>query len=95
MRIVCSLVGHLLYSLNGSIDVITYYLCDTHTHTHTHTFPTDLFSVSDHEELVLNTLATLNNLTYYADPSSFIVQRQTEVAESKYNTELFTTVIIW
>ncbi len=38
-------------------------------------------SLSEQEELVLNVLATLNNLTYYAGPDSCIVQRQTELAE--------------
>ncbi len=32
---------------------------------------------------MLNALATLNNLTYYAGPDSCIAQRQTELAECK------------
>lgn len=34
-----------------------------------------------YEELVLNTLATLNNLSYYPEPDSYVVQRQQEVTE--------------
>ena len=35
----------------------------------------------DYQELILNTLATLNNISYYAQTESYIIQRQKEVAE--------------
>jgi hypothetical protein len=38
----------------------------------------------DYQELVLNALAALNNLSYYTEASSPIVQRQREVAECEF-----------
>ena len=42
------------------------------------------FPLGEYEELVLNGLATLNNLSYYAQPDSCIVLRQQEVAQCKF-----------
>lgn len=35
------------------------------------------------EELVLNTVSTLNNLSYYNSAESVVQQRQVEITESK------------
>ena len=47
-----------------------------------HSSPANL-PLLEYQELVLNTLAALNNLSYYAQSDSSIVQRQKEVAECK------------
>ena len=43
-------------------------------------------SLSNYPQLVINTLVTLNNLTYYAmaDIDSLINSRQEEIAQCKY-----------
>ena len=51
------------------------------TPSYTHT--TAYLPLSDYEELVLNVLSTLNNLSYYAQPESCLIQRQQELAECK------------
>lgn len=43
--------------------------------------PTACMPLLLYEELVLNTLATLNNLSYYPEPDSYVVQRLQEVTE--------------
>ncbi len=43
----------------------------------------DKFPLITYEELVINCLGTLNNLTYYADVSSHLVQRLDEVTACK------------
>ena len=40
------------------------------------------------EELVLNTVATLNNLSFYNDVDSVVQQRQVEITESKFFIKL-------
>ena len=53
-----------------------------------------LFNISDvkeashSEELVLNTVSTLNNLSFYNDPESIVQQRQVQITQSK-STFLF------
>ena len=54
----------------------------THTHTHTHAHTAN-FPLLEYEELVLNTLAALNNLSYYAQADSSILARQEEMAKCK------------
>ena len=39
-----------------------------------------------YEELVLNALATLNNLSYYDEPGSYVVQKQQEITEREGQT---------
>ena len=39
-----------------------------------------------YEELVLNVLATLNNLSYYDEPGSYVVQKQQEITEREEQT---------
>ena len=39
-----------------------------------------------YEELVLNALATLNNLSYYDKPGSYVVQKQQEITEREGQT---------
>ena len=46
------------------------------------------------EELVLNTVATLNNLSFYNDGDSVIQQRQVEITESKLKV-LFNNLSQW
>ncbi len=41
------------------------------------------FPPSDYEELVLNSLTTFNNLSYYAQTQSYVVKRQEEIAGCK------------
>lgn len=43
----------------------------------------DLKDAANSEELVLNTVATLNNLSFYNDADSVVQQRQVEITESK------------
>ena len=38
---------------------------------------------SHSEELVLNTVSTLNNLSFYNDAESIVQQRQVQITESK------------
>ena len=58
----------------------------SHARIHTHTY-TGHMSLSDHPQLVINTLVTLNNLTYYSTSSdarnSSITTRQEEIAQCK------------
>ncbi|XP_031553121.1 armadillo repeat-containing protein 2-like [Actinia tenebrosa] len=42
----------------------------------------DTKSIETNEELVLNTVATLNNLSFYQDSSSVVLQRQVDITES-------------
>lgn len=44
----------------------------------------DVKDVNNSEELVLNTVATLNNLSFYNDADSVVQQRQGEITESKF-----------
>ena len=44
---------------------------------------TDVKDANTSEELVLNTVATLNNLSFYNDADSVVQQRQVEITESK------------
>lgn len=59
----------------------------SHAHTYTHTH-IGRMSLSDHPQLVINTLVTLNNLTYYTTTSdtrdSSITSRQEEIAQCKH-----------
>ena len=41
------------------------------------------FPSSDYEELVMNSLTTFNNLSYYAQAESYVVKRQEEITECK------------
>ena len=43
----------------------------------------DIKNAVNNEELVLNTVATLNNLSFYNDDDSVVQQRQVEITESK------------
>ena len=43
----------------------------------------EIKDVNNSEELVLNTVATLNNLSFYNDADSVVLQRQLEITESK------------
>ena len=53
----------------------------------------DVKDATHSEELVLNTVATLNNLSFYNDVDSVVQQRQVEITESKFiiNREITTT----
>lgn len=44
---------------------------------------TDVKDALVSEELVLNTVSTLNNLSYYNSAESVVQQRQVEITESK------------
>lgn len=50
-------------------------------------FVVDVKDAASSEELVLNTVATLNNLSFYNDSGSVVQQRQVEITESKCATE--------
>lgn len=43
----------------------------------------DVKDATNSEELVLNTVATLNNLSFYNSVESAVQQRQVEITESK------------
>lgn len=45
----------------------------------------DVKDAAHSEELVLNTVSTLNNLSFYNDVDSVVQQRQVEITESKCN----------
>ena len=45
--------------------------------------------VSHSEELVLNTVSTLNNLSFYNDAESIVQQRQVQITESKPTITIF------
>ena len=44
---------------------------------------------SHSEELVLNTVSTLNNLSFYNDAESVLLQRQVQITESKSTITIF------
>lgn len=44
----------------------------------------DVKDATHSEELVLNTVATFNNLSFYNDVDSVVQQRQVEITESKF-----------
>jgi len=44
---------------------------------------------SHSEELVLNTVSTLNNLSFYNDAESVVLQRQVQITESKSTITIF------
>ena len=44
---------------------------------------------SHSEELVLNTVSTLNNLSFYNDAESIVQQRQVQITESKPTITIF------
>jgi hypothetical protein len=46
----------------------------------------DTKCIESNEELVLNTVATLNNLSFYQDGNSVVLQRQLDITECKYST---------
>ena len=48
----------------------------------------DVKDATDSEELVLNTVATLNNLSFYNDTDSVIQNRQVEITKSKSNSTI-------
>jgi len=45
----------------------------------------DVKDAAHSEELVLNTVSTLNNLSFYNNVDSVVQQRQVEITESKCN----------
>ena len=47
-------------------------------------FIADSRDVTDSEELILNTVATINNLSFYSVKTSVILSQQMQLAECKF-----------
>ena len=46
--------------------------------------PSESKNESDNEELLLNTIATINNLSFYNTKQSAVVRKQLHIAECEY-----------